>query len=58
MAIIIAIWYIIAVVGTVPESICPVIIPGRKMMPIPSIELMVGMSAVSSALPTNGFNIS
>ena len=57
IAIIIDIWYIIAVVGNVPESICPVIIPGKKIIPIPSIEFIVGINAVSKALLANGFNI-
>src|SRR6056297_48781 len=50
--IIIAIWYSIAVTGDVPESICPVIIPGKNTMPIPTIEFMVGSIAESKALST------
>ena len=58
MAIIIAIWYIMAVVGNVPDNICPVIIPGKKIIPIPSMEFMVGIKAVSKALLAKGFRIS
>jgi len=39
-----------AVVGSVPDNICPVIIPGKKIIPIPSMEFKVGIKAVSKAL--------
>jgi len=38
-----------AVVGNVPDKICPVIMPGRETMPIPTIEFSVGNIAVSNA---------
>ena len=46
-----------AVVGSVPESICPVIIPGSETIPIPNIEFSVGRSAVSKAWFTIGSRI-
>src|SRR5699024_5192046 len=39
------IWYFIAVVGACPAMICPVIIPGKKTIPIPTIALTVGSIA-------------
>ena len=47
---IIAIWYSIAVIGEVPDKIWPVIIPGKNIMPIPTMELMDGRIAESNAL--------
>ena len=41
-------------VGAVPESIWPVIMPGSTTMPMPSMELSVGTRAVSSAWHTKG----
>lgn len=45
MASIIANWYSMAIKGETPESIWPVIIPGRKTIPMPTIELTVGRIA-------------
>ena len=41
----------------VPDKICPVIMPGSEMIPIPSMEFKVGKSAVSMALLAKGVNI-
>src|SRR6056297_2944477 len=54
--IIIAIWYSIAVTGDVPDNICPVIIPGKNTIPIPTMELMVGSIAESKVLSTISFD--
>ncbi len=45
IAIIIAIWYLMAVSGTEPPSICPVIMPGSETIPIVAIVAMVGLIA-------------
>ena len=45
IAIIIAIWYFIASSGDEPPIICPVIIPGKKTMPMVAILAIVGFSA-------------
>lgn len=46
-----------AVMGSVPERICPVIIPGNEIMPMPTMLLSVGKSAVSIAWLANGVRI-
>ena len=48
----------IAVMGRVPDRICPVIMPGSAMMPMLSMLLSVGSNAISSDLFTKGTSIS
>ena len=45
MAIMMAIWYLMAVSGTEPPSICPVIMPGKDTMPMVAMVAMVGLMA-------------
>lgn len=40
-----------------PDKICPVIIPGRDMIPMPTMEFSVGSKAVSKELLAKGSRI-
>ena len=54
---IMAIWYLMAVTGELPERICPVMRPGKKTIPIPNMEFKVGIKAASKVRSTIGFMI-
>ncbi|CRG03831.1 Uncharacterised protein [Streptococcus pneumoniae] len=43
-----------AVNGDTPDKICPVIMPGKLIIPIPTIELIVGKMAESKASRMSG----
>ena len=46
---IISIWYFMAVIGSLPPSICPVIIPGSHIRPIDALDAITGLKASLSA---------
>lgn len=49
MAIMIAIWYLMAVMGSAPPRITPVIIPGRATSPMVAMVATVGRRAAWQA---------
>ena len=52
------IWYLIATLGLLPPSICPVMVPGRAISPMTAIEAIVGLNDLMSASRMKGLSAS